>query len=171
MPSPYNDTTGALAVGGRARARSEITRPADVTAYAAGDVVAGAGIVAPIRLTGVGRQSGGAGEIVQLAIATNLATITFGTFRVHFFKESFVLAADNAAFAQLHANRANYLGYTEPPILAATGGGAATKDDDLRIPFECSSTAPDIFAVIEALAAYVPASGQIISLSVGVTRD
>lgn len=160
MPSPYSDLTGALA--GTRRIRAEITRPANTTAYTIGDIVAGNGILVPIAFS-----VQGAGEIIQVALETNLDTVTLGLFRVHFFTASFVTPADNAPFTALHANRAAYLGYTDLPTLvtdAAGSGAAQTKADALRIPFEGTA----LFAVIIALGAYVPASGQVISLSLGI---
>lgn len=165
MPSPYSDITGGLLARGAVRARAEITRAANTTAYAAGDIINGSGLTVPIPLD-IARQASGHGEIVQVVLETDLATITNGDIRVHFFKESHTLAADNAAFASLHANRANYLGFVTLPTLIAMGGGAAAKDDDLRIPFESSSSDGKIYAVLEALGAYTPASGQVISLSI-----
>jgi len=167
MPSPYSDITGGLLASGANRARAEITRAANTTAYAAGDIINGSGLTVPIPLS-VARQANGRGEITQVLLETDLATITNGDIRVHFFRESHTLAADNAAFASLHANRANYLGFVTLPTLIAMGGGAAAKDDDLRIPFQASSSSEKIYAVLEALGAYTPASGQVISLSVGV---
>lgn len=161
MPNPYSDITGALATA--RRARTEFTRPANTTAYAAGDVVNGNAVTIPIALP----ISGGGGEITHVSLATNLDTVTFGTFRVHFFTASFTIAADNALFTQLHANRATYLGFVDLPILINDGAGAGaaqTKDDDVRIPFSADA----LYAVIVATAAYVPASAQVFSLSVGV---
>lgn len=167
MPSPYSDITGQLLAQGSNRARADITRAANTTAYAAGDVINGSGLTVPIPLS-VARQASGHGEIIQVVLETDLATITNGDIRVHFFSESHTLAADNAAFASLHANRANYLGFVTLPTLIAMGGGAAAKDDDLRIPFISSSADGKIYAVLEALGAYTPGSAQVISLSVGV---
>lgn len=151
--------------------RAEITRPANTTAYAAGDVVAANAAVAPIQLTGIGRQASATGEITHVSLETNNATVTNGDFAIHFFRESFVLEADNAAWASLHANRANYLGFITLPTLLAKGGAAATKDDDLRIPFQCSTSGANLFVVIEAMGAYTPASGQVFSISVGAVVD
>lgn len=161
MSTPYNALTGALNT--TRRGRTSITRPANTTAYTIGDVVNGNSATTPIALP-VGVNSG---EITQVVLETNNETVTLGTFRIHFFSGSFTIAADNAIFATLHANRAVYCGFVDLPILAldAAGAGAAqTKDDDLRIPFEGST----IYAVIVALGAYVPASAQVFHLTVGI---
>src|SRR5688572_17883793 len=102
--SYYNPLVGALADEDiRKRIRTEITRPADVTAYAAGDVVGAAASTVPITLADVARKVGGSGEIVHISLETNNVTVTNGIFTVHFFTTSFTVAADNAAFADIHA--------------------------------------------------------------------
>ena len=161
MPNPYSDVTGQLSSGGR-RANVDFTRPANTTAYAAGDVVNGAGTV-PIAIP-VGVNGG---EITQVRLTKSTETLTLATFRVHFFSASFTIAADNAIFATGHANRATYLGFVDLPIMVNDGTGsnfAFTKDDDVRIPFNGET----VYAVITALAAYVPASAEVFNISIGV---
>ena len=162
MPSPYSDVTGQLTSG--RRAQTDFTRPANTTAYAIGDVVNGAGTV-PIALS----VGGAGGEICQVRLEKSTETLTLATFRVHFFSASFTIAADNAIFATGHANRASYLGFVDLPIMVNDGTGsnfAFTKDDDLRIPFGGET----VYAVITALAAYVPASAEVFNLGIGVRQ-
>lgn len=161
MPSPYSDVTGQLTSG--RRAQTDITRPANTTAYAIGDVVNGNGATTPIALS----VGGGGGEITQVRLEKSTETLTLATFRVHFFSSSFTIAADNAQFATGHANRASYLGYVDLPIMVNDGTGsnfAFTKDDDVRIPFGGET----VYAVIVALAAYVPASAEVFNLGIGI---
>lgn len=171
----YNPIAGALADEDlRRRIRAEITRPANVTAYAAGDVVGADASTVPITLADVARKLGGSGEIVHVSLETNNVTVTNGTFAVHFFTASFTVAADNAAFADIHAQRANWVGSVSLPILvadSASAGGAWSKVDNVRIPFVCAGASDDLFAVIVVTGAYTPASGQVFSLSIGVLRD
>lgn len=161
MSTPYSNLTGALNTGGRGRA--SFTRPANTTAYAAGDVVNGDGVLVPIALS----IGGGKGEICQVVLTKSGEVLTLSTFRVHFFSASFATDADNAIFTKLHANRATYLGFVDLPIMVndGTGSGAAfTKDDDVRIPFGGET----VYAVITAVGAYTPASAEVFHLTVGV---
>lgn len=161
MPYPYSDATGQLVNGKRAQA--SFTRPANTTQYTAGDVVNGDTVLVPIVLTV--NQPGG--RITQMRLTKSGEVLTLSTFRVHLFSGSFVLDADNAIFTKLHANRASYLGFVDPPIMVndGTGSGAAfTKDDDLRIPFPGES----VYAVIVAVGAYTPASAEVFNLGIGV---
>ena len=170
----YNSTTGALITDDTHKViRASFTRPADTTAYAAGDVVNGSGATTPVTVADAARRNGGSGVIEFVGLETNNVTVTNGTFRVHFFNASHTTAADNAAFASLHANRAAYVGYADLPILVADSASAAAAqtEADVNIPFQCASSSDDLFAVVVATGAYTPASGQVFQLTVAVRRD
>jgi hypothetical protein len=161
MPYPYSDITGQLSGAGRSQA--SITRPANTTAYAVGDVVAGNGVTTPIALP-VNRNGG---KITHVRLTKSGDTITNATFRVHFFDASHTIAADNAQLTSVNANRANYLGYVDLPAMVQDGAGSnigIAKDDDVRIPFSGDT----VYAVITAVAAYTPASAEVFNLSIGV---
>jgi hypothetical protein len=181
MPTQYDPTTGALNTVKKKRIATSIARPADTTAYAAGDVVGPITTPAIQTLAGAARSQGGTGRIVAATLETNNATVTNGTFRVHIFNASFTPAADNAAFAGQHTNRAAYQGYFDFNIVVADSASAegaiaqlrASLDVDNGLPldFECASGNTSLYAVVVALAAYVPASGQIFYLSLLVEQD
>jgi len=170
----YNARTGArIADDTHKVVRASFTRPANTTAYAAGDVVNGDGVLVPVTVAGAARRDGGSGVIEYVALETNNVTVTNGTFRVHFFNASHATAADNAAFASLHANRAAYVGFADLTILVADSASAtgAQTQVDVNIPFVCASDDDDLYAVVVATGAYTPASGQVFQLTVGVRRD
>lgn len=163
MPYPYDDATGALVTARRSRA--QFTRPANTTAYAIGDVVNANAATTPIALP----VATPGGEIVHVRMSKDAELLTNALFRVHFFDASFTISADNAQLTQIFANGANYLGHVDLPTMLNDGAGsgiAFTKDDDLRIPFGTGT----IYAVIVAMAAYVPASGEKFALSIGVRQ-
>ena len=110
MPTGYDPLTGQLNTVKKKRVSASFTRPANTTAYAAGDVVGPVTTPAVQTLAGAGRVNGGTGKIVAATLETNNATVTNGTFRVHIFNASFTPEADNAAFAGQHTNRAAYQG-------------------------------------------------------------
>lgn len=170
----YNTTTGALITDDVHKIiRASVTRPANTTAYAAGDVVNGDGVTVPVTLTAAARKDGGGGVIESVGLLTNNVTVTNGTFRVHFFNASHTIAADNAAFASLYANRAAYIGFADLTILVADSASAtaAAVNVDVNLPFQCASGSDDLYAVIVATGAYTPASGQVVQLTVAVRRD
>lgn len=170
----YNSTTGALITDDTHKViRASFTRPANTTAYAAGDVVNGDGVLVPVTVSAAARSNGGGGVIESVGLLTNNVTVTNGTFRVHFFNASHATAADNAAFASLYANRATYVGFADLTILVADSASAtaAAVNVDVNLPFQCASSGDDLYAVVVATAAYTPASAQVFQLTVAVRRD
>lgn len=183
MIQAYDPISGALFKPTVRRVVSTATfvRPADTTAYTAGDVVGPVTTPAVQKLTGVGRANGGTGKIVDLKIICDLATITNGTFRVHFFNATLTPAADNAVFAGLQLNGANYLGYVDPPILVADAAGSLSGMTEqnagigptkgLPLQFVCASGDTALYAVIIALAAYTPSSSENFRLTIIAEQD
>lgn len=165
----------------RKRLAATFTRPANTTAYAAGDVVGPVTTAAVQSLAGAARGNGGTGRIVAATLETNNATVTNGTFRVHIFNASFTPESDNAAFAGQHTNRAAYQGYFDFNILVADSASAegaiaqlrnATDiDNGLPLEFACANGDTGLYAVVVALGAYTPASGQVFYLTVVVEQD
>lgn len=165
----------------RKRLSATFTRPSNTTAYTIGDVVGPVTTAAVQTLAGAARQNGGSGRITDVLLECNEPTITLGTFRIHIFNTSFTPAADNAAFAELHANAAYYQGFCDPPILVAdfaTASGAVTRLNagidaakGLPMQFICAAGDTGLYAVIVALGAYVPKSAGVFRLSVIVEQD
>ena len=94
-----------------------VTRPADTTAYTAGDVIGATTTTGGAVLTLSGLPSLG-GEVmlttVQLAINTSVIPSGMTSFRMHLYNASPASAlADNAAWDLAVADRANYLGYVD----------------------------------------------------------
>jgi len=179
----YDPVTGAQLTPATRRTRlaASFTRPSNTTAYAAGDVVGPVTTAAVQTLSSAGRFNGGSGRIVAATLETNNATVTNGTFRVHIFNASFTPESDNAAFAGQHTNRAAYQGYFDFNILVADSASAegaiaqlrpATDvDNGLPLEFVCASGNTALYAVIVALGAYTPASGQVFYLTVVAEQD
>jgi hypothetical protein len=141
-------------------------------------VVNGNGSTTPLNLADVVDVQGGSGRIVDVILECDEPTVTNGTFNVHFFNASHTIAADNAAFASLHANADEYQGYC-PVTLVAAGEGAVGRNSGkitsaeptLPLPFICASGDTDLYVVIEATAAYTPKSAGAFRLSVVVEPD
>lgn len=151
----------------------EITRPANVTAYTAKDVVAADAAVAPIALSNVARKVGGSGYIVGAKLVTDQST-NVGRFRIHLYRTTHVTPADNAAFTLLYANRANRLGSIDIGPLGTEGAGsdaAVGQNLDVRLPFVADGAARQLLAVIETLDAFTPTSGQKLHLELFVEQN
>lgn len=153
------------------------TRPADVIAYAFGDLVANntaAGSVSPLALA-VSRDEGAyRGVIIPRCRLSKSGTgVTSAAFRVHLFSvQPTVTNGDNGAF--LPNSAASYLGYMDVSSMQAFSDGAVgigttpTGDAILARPANGSMK---LYALIEARGAYTPASGETFALTLEGIQD
>lgn len=140
------------------------TRPANTTAYASGDLVANsttAASVVPLSW-GVGAV-GGAGIIRGLRLYTDNKTVTNGSFRVFLFTADpgVPTAGDNGALAV--ASAADYLDVVAVDLSSGALAGGTTgkgkRSAALAIPFRLGIN-DKLYGLIDAQAAYTPASGE-----------
>ena len=118
------------------------TRPANTTAYTAGDVIAETTSdtgTTVLRAVKVGAITGKPVRLRYMRCDTNITTAFDPIVRVHFYNVSApdtALAGDNAALAQAYANVEDYIGYVSLPAMADLGDhnsaqlGEATDDCD-----------------------------------------
>lgn len=144
---------------------ASFTRPSDTTPYGANDLVANsttAGSVAALSL-GWGDLHG---SLRRLRLTTSNATITNGSFLVWLFgadPSGAVSAGDNSALAGLSFSTYDLLGapiaITLTAAMGSVGGiGIATLDRGIM------DVPERVYALIQATAAYTPASGEVFSL-------
>lgn len=141
------------------------TRPADTTAYAAGDLVANsttAGSVTPLTFTF--SEIAAPMWLRSVTLRKSQASITNANFRLWFLSASpTVTNGDNGAIAGSFLSTVLF----EPVLLDATtlltGGGAigTSMFDDGMLPL----VAP-VYVLIEAMAAYTPANAETFSVDV-----
>ena len=141
-----------------------ITRPADTTAYAAGDVVGAASAINSLASFGV------AGDNMLLTTVTlrmDGAAIPsgMGAMRLHLYSASPAAIADNAAFNLVTADRASYLGFVD--IAALTDLGDTLYSQNLQVNKHIKLASTTLFAVLQTMAAFTPAASQVFSLGVG----
>lgn len=144
------------------------TRPADTTAYASGDLVANsttAGSVVPLTFSLGNSFAQGQLRLTRARIYKNGTTPTNANFRLHLYESSPVPAnGDNGAWSTSKA--ANWLGNIDVTSMlaftdgcAGTGSAAAGSEMLLRL-----SAGKTIYGLLEAKAAYTPASGEIFTV-------
>ena len=175
-----------IIVGDIVRVEDNFSRPADTTAYAAGDMVANtttAGSVTAANsafvLANVLRDADLGGYIDQIVLRKDDPTTTDAAFRIHFFDtDPFATApgsGDNAAI-NLSDNAADdYLGYIDVDMnLDLFGSGAS--DSCLGVGYPTrpiavkAASGTTIWGVLEVRDAYVPKSGETFTLYAHVTQ-
>lgn len=154
---------------------ANFTRPSDTTAYASGDLVANsttAGSVVPMQLS-VGRIAAGSGVIRRAKLHKSGTSVTNSSFRAHFFRAApaTVTNGDNGVFSV--SGVSDYLGAFDISIDRAFTDGAA----GLGVPVTGSelsfklTSGQVVFVLLEARAAYTPASAEVFTLTLEVLQD
>jgi hypothetical protein len=140
----------------------EITRPANVTAYAAGDVINGNGLTTLIALD----LTTGIKDILGAQIfSSNPAGLPDIT--LHLFSESFTIAADNAAFSPSYTQLKNKVGQIK--FVGADWNLYGTCKDCAGKPVAIQNINGGIvYCVIVANSAYTPTSGEKITAQIDV---
>jgi hypothetical protein len=148
------------------------TRPADTTAYTAGDLIANsvtAGAVVPMQFTLGNSFPQSQFRLTRVRLVKSSTTIgALAAFRLHLFENSPVCTnGDNGAW--LTDNAAHWLGNIDVAASTmqafsdgATGIGAAVAGSELLIR---TYKQTPIFGLLAALAAYVPTSGETFTLT------
>jgi len=145
-------------------ASNVITRPNDANAYAVGDLVANsvtAGSVTPFVFQNVVRQTGYKSQVRRLGIQASQALAgALAAFRVHLFGAApTVTNGDNGAI-DVASNMAAHIGYYDVSlVMTGTGQGAIGWGGSASGVGEISyvgNTSPNVWALLEARAAYTP---------------
>lgn len=158
---------------------ASFTRPADTTAYAAGDLCANsttAGSVTPLTFSNAVRASADGVRIERARIRKSSTSLTNATFRLHLFESSPTLSVgDNAAF-----NSSGVLGVNN--ALAYLGSIAVTMQNSgsdgaigLGVPLVgngivAQPSATTIYGLLEVTGAYTPTSGETIAVDLECFR-
>ena len=148
-------------------------RPANTTQYAVGDLVANnatAGQVVPVEIEAA-RYAGGNGVITGVRLGKSGAVLTSAKFRVHFFNLApSVSGGDNAALAITNGVAKGYIGSADVTLGIALGDGAFGRVAT-DILFDTEKPSNKLYALIEALATYTPASAETFTLSLELDLD
>ncbi|TCA02762.1 hypothetical protein [Rhizobium leguminosarum] len=137
-----------------------ITRPANITAYSANDVV-GQTATAVLTFATIGK-SGGSILITRAELELDISAIPTGmtSFRLYLYSSAPPSAlADNAAFTWAGTDRAPFLGYIDlgAPVLI---GGGTLYCDVTGINKQMKLATADIYAYLVTAGGYTPAANS-----------
>lgn len=145
---------------------ASVTRPADTTAYASGDLVANsttAGSVVPLTFTLNNTSATGQAILLRVRLAKTGTSTTNASFRLHLYQSTAPTCAngDNAAWSTDQA--ANYLGNIDVATSfaftdGAAGFGSAAAGAEMRIR---TASGKVLYGLLEARGSYTPVSGEI----------
>lgn len=153
------------------RIQASFTRPADTTAYAAGDLVANsttAGSVIPLSFANAVRMAGDCVRIERVRIEKSGTSLTNASFRLHLFESSPTpTVGDNGVFNNAGAlasnNILNHAGTFPVTMVWSASDGAM----GIGVPTTGSgataspTSGTSLFGLLEVTAAYTPVSGEV----------
>ena len=146
---------------------AKITRPANVTQYAIGDVVGGASLEFDVA-----RANGGGGWINNAAFASDSVVVATGLFIAWIFTAAPTVAADNAAFAPSDAELRTWIGSLVLDRARVTANNSSYEQSDPRATyFVCAAADTSLYVVITAGSTYTPANGEVLDLTLFGTME
>ncbi len=173
--STYNRDCYNGNVGGITTIVSDsFTRPSDTTTYAVGDLIANsttAGSVTPLILP-VARIPDKAATIRRVRLKKSGTSTTNAQFRAHFYKASPTVSnGDNGAWLTTESTYIGSFDITMNRVFSdgAKGIGIPSVGSELILVPNAGST--DVFALLEALAAYTPTSAEVFTLTAEAFQD
>lgn len=153
---------------------SGFTRPANATAYTAGDLVANnttAGSVVPLQFS-VARMAAGSALLRRVRIRKSTTSTANASFRLHLFSTPpAVTNGDNGAFAP--TTSADWIGAMDATSMVNLGNGAAGNGVPTGVTdlFTVLASGQIVYGLIEALAAYTPGSGEVFTVTLDVEQQ
>ena len=154
-PLPVSGTVGVAS--NAYTSQPTVTRPANTTAYTAGDVVGGA-----ITFASVG-SSGGHVLITSADLRIDVAAVPSGmtSFRLHLYDVTPPSAlADNAAWDLPSGDRASYLGYLDLGTPADIGSTLYTQALSPGLQVKLASASTSLFGYLQTIGAFTPAGNS-----------
>lgn len=159
-------------------ASASITRPADTTAYTAGDQVADStSDPTVLTFTTMARFPLARGAVKKVTILSSAYVATGPDFELWLFDTTMTPNNDNAAFAPSDAVVATRVAIIPVNILfvgtatAGTGGNQVIESDPLvQYEYQCAAGTTSLFGALVVRNAYVPISGEIFTIKVIAER-
>ena len=147
-----------------------ITRPANATAYTAGDVVGDASGSAILTFEGFG-ESIGEVEVLAADLRCHVASVPAGqtTWDLHLFNASPTAIADNAAFDLVAGDRSKYLGkLTIAAMVDEISTIAITTTFTNR--YFTPGTNGKVYGLLKTVGGFTPGSGDVFVLGLHVAQ-
>lgn len=159
-----DDIVPLVVAAGIATASTDLTRPADTTAYAAADAISdstSAPTAGGFTLTGVARASGKSGVITDMIVTSSNPAGGLNA-ELWVFDTAVTAVNDNAAFAISDAEVKTLVAVV-PFTLAAGANNAAAHIQNLMAGFTTVGSA-NLRYLIRVVSAYTPISGEVITV-------
>lgn len=162
---------------GKVGAGTVLTRPANTTAYASGDAILASATAGDNNLANsvfvfenAVRVTGYRGRVRRAGLKASGTAITNGSFRLHIFDRNPLASApgagDNAGISL--ASNAGYLGSIDITLsLGGAGGCGGWGTGEINFLSENST---NLYGILEARAAYTPASEETFAVTIDIDQ-
>ncbi|MDE2022408.1 MAG: hypothetical protein KGI71_05870 [Patescibacteria group bacterium] len=165
--------------GSSAVASGSVVRPANTTAYAAGQVVNSGAVITPtFRFPNVARKNGGTGIIISATLVdfANQSTLLSAP-ELWIFSASFTGNNDGASWTPSAADLANLIAVI--PLSNSFVGNAASGASgnvtftaaELSRAFKCGAASESLFGALVVRNAYTPVASEQFTALLGVIQD
>lgn len=149
-------------------ASANFTRPADVLAYASGDLVANsttAGSVVPLSFT-AGLNPTGAIMIRRARLKKSGTGVANASFRLHVYKSSpTVTNGDNGAWLSTESDYVGSFDVTVDKAFSDAAKGVSAGAEITAVPSNLT-----LYGLLEARAAYTPANAEVFTVELELGR-
>lgn len=140
-----------------------ITRPANVTAYTANDVIGDVDKGAALELPGMAARNGMEIMITSAKLEADIAAIPAGmtSFRVHLYKAKPASALpDNGAHDVPAGDRVDYLGYFDFGNIVDLGSTLYIQADSINKHIKLSDTDTSLWFYLTTIGGFTPAANS-----------
>lgn len=163
---------------------ADFTRPADTTAYAAGDVIANSTSAATVitfpAAAGSGDNTGTIRSVLLVDGANQATKLNADLFLFNTAPASY--GNDNGAFTPTDAEMQNLVGVVsldgttaanlkEGDATSGAGGNVLIQQAGLSIPFRCAAGSRKLYGVLVARNSYTPVSGETFRVKLGIEQE
>jgi len=149
-----------------------ITRPDNITAYAAGDVITNATAIC-LTFPDCAKEKGDSGVITQVTIIDSIQAATPLTGELWLFSATLTPADDNAAFAPTDAQALTCIGvipFTSAGYLAANSVVVHISNFG-GLTFQCAADNTSLYGVLVARNAYAPTALETFQVKLHIIYD
>ncbi|MFA5922321.1 MAG: hypothetical protein WC856_13680 [Methylococcaceae bacterium] len=133
-----------------------VTRPADTTAYTAGDVIGDTGGSAIMTFANMGKAAGGEVMITSVELELDVATSAMAGTKLRLYNAAPTAIADNAAWDLVSGDRGKYLG--QITLSTPTDEGSTLFCDNDGINKQITLASGSLYAELQTVSAFTPAS-------------
>ena len=148
----------------------EITRPADTTAYTAGDTINADAANSVLEFDGMSITDTGGGILMEAKVETNITTFASQTIRLWVYNAAPATPlGDNAAFVNAYADK-NKLLYFVDVDMEALNAGSDSVVGIASVAKEYVTATGSLFVVPQSISAVTPTSGGKVNISLSALK-